>query len=517
MLSVTRFVMIFSVVVVISLLSGCGGGGSNSNDGDSPPDSDTSTTSNPPSPNSETSNPLPRSDTQLLSTIIGANFGTGTRRTVGLGPAFLYEGPNSGDLTTSTSTAAGGRTESGMWRDSQGRDGSVSAAELVRFLHAFQDWADVEGEGNLVIGQPVDARILRIGQGATMTERRRVVKALRILNTALPWAQRFQLGDSVELLETEDIPDDEIHLHFTNGQDEWPSFDEEYDENTLGVGGAYVNLETRATLGGYVYIDRTPALHQNPDRLLNTILHELLHARGILAHVDPNQYPQSILQPRNEPGVDTHLYNSIDGALLLAYSRLQVGTNIRDVNVSDFGDWSEEGFYIRGSLPLGGTNTQEMIGTVRYRNGLVTPSVFGPEPTRQFSDNPALGATATWTGNITGMTRATGRTVAGDAALIVNFDRQNGRAAFTKLESWAPRAHPGQQGSGTPWRDGDLAYTLTLWETGTQSGFNSTFAESDDPGVVTGLFVGTAHEGAAGVLEHPDMAANFGALREEPN
>ncbi len=34
------------------------------------------------------------------------------------------------------------------------------------------------------------------------------------------------------------------------------------------------------------------------------------------------------------------------------------------------------------------------------------------------------------------------------------------------------------------------------------------------PGVITGVLVGTAHEGATGVLEHPDLAAAFGGVRE---
>lgn len=39
-------------------------------------------------------------------------------------------------------------------------------------------------------------------------------------------------------------------------------------------------------------------------------------------------------------------------------------------------------------------------------------------------------------------------------------------------------------------------------------------AQGDDPGVVTGVFVGTTHEGAAGMLEHPGLFAAFGAVRE---
>ncbi len=136
---------------------------------------------------------------------------------------------------------------------------------------------------------------------------------------------------------------------------------------------------------------------------------------------------------------------------------------------------------------------------------------YGPQPDRPLAH---LGATARWDGTLLGLTRTDGRTVRGDAAITADFERANGRADFTALESWPHRRHPGSPGTGTQWGDGDLGYTLRVWETGRLSGFDSAAAPGDDPGVVTGVLVGTAHEGAVGVLEHPDLAAAFGGLRE---
>ena len=45
-------------------------------------------------------------------------------------------------------------------------------------------------------------------------------------------------------------------------------------------------------------------------------------------------------------------------------------------------------------------------------------------------------------------------------------------------------------------------------------GFASTSGAGSDPGVVAGAFVGAGHEGAAGTLRHPDLAAGFGATRQ---
>ncbi len=484
-----RYALLAVLAVLTALiLAGCGGGTSTQGVG-----------SGPVVP------PMTQADR-----MVGAHIRT-RNRTIGIGPAFLHESPAADDLPTLT-PVNGGEIRSGTWRGTA--DGSASATELLRFLQAFQDQANAEGGDDIIIARPGGPKTLRIGTGIRRNERETVDDAIRILNTALPWGRRLRLGSPVALAATDaGIPDDEIHLHFTNGKAGWPppnAGDEPWNDATLGIGGTSVDRDTRRPLGGNAYIDRThPAFINGRADLRTTVLHELLHASGIVAHVDPDQYPTSILQPRYDPAVDPDLYVTLDGELLRASAHLPVGTRVRDLTVTDFGAWENTGFHLLVWSPLGDTDV--LRGGVIWRNGLPTPWVYGPEPDRTLAH---LGTTATWDGTLLGFVRGDGRTVRGDAAITANLDRSDGRAAFTALESWPHRRHPGDPGSGTRWGDGDLAYTLTLWEDGTRSGFDAAFATDDDPGVVTGIFVGVAHEGAAGVLEHPDLAAAFGGVRE---
>ncbi len=485
---------IHTLAVLLTLttlaLAGCGGGGSNA-------------------PAIGTGSPIPV--LMQPDRLIGAHVNTGDGATIGIGPAFAGQSPAIWDLDDPDriTEVAGGTIRSGVWQGT--RDGSASAAELLRFVQAFQDQEDVNTKEDLIIIRPGGPKTLRLGHGALRNEREVADEALRILNTVLPWDQRLRLGTAVDIMPIEEIPNDEIHLHFTDGQVRWPNPTpgESHSDEYLGLGGGLINADTLTILRGHAYIDRTHPSHRTDWDLLTTVLHELLHAWGIRGHVDPDQHSTSVLSPYYDPAVNPTLYVTLDGELLRisALARLPAGMRIRDLTRADFGAWETTGFHLLGAGVLGGANTESLQTGVNWRNGLPTPWAYGPQPDRRLAH---LGTTATWDGTLLGFTRENGRTVRGAATLTVNLEQADGRAAFNNLESWPHRSHPGTPGMGTRWGDGDLAYTLTLWEEGILSGFDSVFAPGDDPGVVTGVFVGMAHEGAAGVLEHPDLSAAFG-------
>ena len=71
----------------------------------------------------------------------------------------------------------------------------------------------------------------------------------------------------------------------------------------------------------------------------------------------------------------------------------------------------------------------------------------------------------------------------------------------------AAGAAPAGRGSGVQWLDGNLHYTLAL---------DGNFLRSNggDEGYVSGRFVGAGHEGAVGILEHPNLTGAFGAVRK---
>ena len=498
-----RYIAAFCAV---ALLSACGGGG-----GAPTPEAPPVVPHQPPEPPPV----APHQAAKPLSADV-----TDNGNFLGIGPAFADQSPDIDDLPAGTETARDGiRIRSGHWRDAQGRDGSATAAEVVRFLKSFQTQAYRESgsDARLVFNDFGEQKTLRIDSTASQRERSLVRAALRNINTALPWANRILLGsDITERLATEDIPNGEIHVHFTDGTGSWPEYHEnDEDENVrvLGIGGA--TSEELKVLSGYTYIDRE-AVGGDDTTMEFVITHELLHAYGIGAHVDPDAYPDALLVPRLPRNLDAvpRLYLALDGEAFLAEIRIDPGIPVADLRAADFGPWEATGFHLLGWAELGGVNTGALQFGAGYRSGLGKPWAYGQVPATRLQDNPGLTGqqTATWRGSLLGFTGA-GRTVSGDAEIGIHLRHLRGNADFTALESWASETHPGAPGSGRLWGDGDLGYTIEVrTEAGTEA-FVSTFAAGDDPGVVTGAFVGTAHEGAAGVLEHPDLSAAFGAAR----
>ncbi len=498
-----------AILAAILLLSACGGGGA-------PPSSGDDVRPKPPvpAPAPTPPSPPPHPLAKPLPAEVGVSqFG----RQVGIGPAFSSERPDISDLETRSRRGAFA-LGSGRWRDLFGRDGSATAAEVVRFLRSFQTQHHREDGGDLIFVDFGVQKTLRIDASARASERMATITALRNINTSLPWRHRILLGPDIsDRLAPEDIPEDEIHVHFTDGRATWPDLEEgeDYEPNILGIGGSNLDREAYRVLGGYTYIDRQ-AVGRDATRMEFVVAHEILHAWGMGAHADPDTYPDVLLVPalpRNLNEVP-RLWLTVEGEALLAEIKIGPGTRVSDLTVADLGPWEEDGFQLLGQTSLGGTDADAMQFGTGYRNGLGRPWAWGPVPATRLRDNPEMSgrSTATWIGSLLGFTGA-GRPVAGDAEIGIDLSSLQGRADFRELESWAQEMHPGAPGSGLRWGDGDLGYTIGVATDAGTEVFVSTFAAGDDPGMVTGVFVGARHEGAAGVLEHPDLSAAFGAAR----
>ena len=503
---------VITLSLCVGLLTGCGGGGGGSGGSDNRAGE---TPSIPPAaqPRVEiTIPPRPLTIPSSGSIPVSADIRR-AGRTIGIGPAFRTESPEVADLTTA-SVAGAFEIRSGRWRDPQGRDGSVPAGEIVRFIRSAQSQTYRDGGGEIVISsRPGGPDILRMSPTATPDERAAVQAALRNLNTARRWETRIRLGPDLPaaMLTNDPVPAHEIHLHFTNGTATWPRNDNRaHPPETLGIGGR--QFVGTAPAGGFAYIDRTKI--NAPTLREFVVIHEILHAAGFGVHVEEEVYPDSIMSPGVDPNLSVvpRLYLTIDGDV--GQVHLPDGPLPSPLTVSDLGPWETDAFHLLATAVYGNDANDGLQFGAGFRNGLSKPWAWGSQPARRLADNPAFArvGTATWDGQLLGFT-GSGRTVAGDARIGVDFRRAAGEADFTRLESWEAGTHPGAAGSGVRWGDGDLDYTLTLWEDGTRSGFDSVFAPADDPGVVTGVFVGDAHEGAAGVLEHPDLSAGFGAVR----
>ena len=500
--SVLKLVLVFVCAVA---LAGCGGGGSSSGGGSGAQDASDSNAGVSPGAN-------------LTPPGKGSNSGY-----LGIGTAFLGQSPAASSLPATRQTPMGNIwVRSGNWRDP--RDGSHSASEVIAYLKSFQtqENKDAAEQGK----EPGDLRTLKFEKskrvlrlyGATSNEKELVRKAVAEINTALPYNMRITIDQDlsrqiVDLTEDEEhyAPAGQIHLHFTRGKSSWTTAD--YDVNTLGIGGTSLDCNETQTLcavtSGFVFIDRI-AVGSDQD-MLWVLKHELLHAYGIVAHSNPEKYPDSVLGPIlvDNPGNKPPIYLSIDGEGLLALTRIPPGTLVDDLNASHLGNWTDTGFHLLGYAPLGDSFVQFGVG---WRNGLAKPWAYGPKPDTTLRNNLGTTDSAIWKGTLLGFSGA-GNTVAGEAQIAIDLSSMDGDADFTRLEYWAQGSHPGTSGSGRTWGNGDLGYSINVSRGDYGEGFVSTSATGDDPGSVSGMFVGAAHEGATGILEHPDLSAAFGGTR----
>ena len=446
---------------------------------------------------------------------------------LGFGPAFESERPAITDLDSATeSTRSGFKVRSGDWRDSRGRDGTRTAQQAIDYLQSLQDLFSrnkrrldpTATTGNeLVTVDFGEQKTVRVYHTATAEDRRLLLTTLQEVNTALPYNQRLLLGEDTTSLVTTaaSVPRNEILVYFTDGKANWPQGD--YDD-ALGIGGTVTfdpqDNKKFVVFGGYVFIDNQNRVTSNLVHQ-KVIAHEIVHAFGMGTHADPTQFPLSLMVPTtlNFRRVPLFYLND-DGDGVLAASTIGGGRTVADLNVADHLDsWTSSAFHLLGYKNLNSANQQIEFGA-GFRNGLSKPWIYGIEPTAPLQNNQAFQGvdSATWNGSLMGFS-ASGETVAGDAKVEIVFSSSNGTVDFDNLEQWGVKSHPGTAGSGDMWGDGDLDYSVRLSNEGNINRFESTFADDDDPGVVSGTFVGSQHEGAAGIVEHPDLSAAFGATR----
>ena len=386
------------------------------------------------------------------------------------------------------------------------RDG-VDAGEVSAYLSSGSDEESGLSAFLRFLGRPV----VRLAAGTSAAQADYAVRAVQLLNAALPDEGRilFSSDPAPSLAALEDVPDGEIFIHYAP-RDAWnvdfsaegevgvsvPSFEVHAVDPDTGT--ATVSLRA-----GQVWIDPAHIPHELFERgMLAITAHELIHAIGLLFHTDPTRFPQSIMNP-GSLGTDTgHLLSPVDrDALLAVYSGLEPQAAPEQI-AEDLGPWEDTSVHVRGSFDSPGGAVS--FG-VALRNDLPRPWAFGPTPGMGLSDNPTLSQTVRWAGRLLGFT-PTAEVVGATADLDIDLRTLDGQLAFTDLEAWAVNAPPGPVGSGTPWGDGDLHYTMDVR--------GSTFVQSGgDEGMVTGAFFGSSHEAMGGVVERADLTAGFGGVR----
>ncbi len=344
--------------------------------------------------------------------------------------------------------------------------------------------------------------LVRVAQGTDEKYTDYAVRAVQIINAALPRDARLSFGDTPapDPLDVDDVPRGNIYIEFIP-QSEWPGEvtpDENAVGNTQSQSRYWYNTRTRRSEileadSSHILIDSEEVQYFSEDKTVYVLVHELLHALGFSGHTDPARFPDATLNPNVPANLPPFLLSLIDReALLAAYDRYRPGAQPEQITAENLGPWDEASFHVRGDLGIPGG---EVSFGVALRNGLAQPWATGPEPPMDLAQNGGLSGSATWSGALLGVTPS-GEVVVGDSSLDVNLADLDGQLDFTGLEF----------DGGGMWEDGNLGYSVDVRG-------NTFFQTGGDDGEVTGAFFGPGHEGMGGVLERSDLSAGFGGKR----
>ena len=364
------------------------------------------------------------------------------------------------------------------------RDG---AADVIAYLQPATTHFEVTGLATF--SRPP---VVRVVEGTNEKFTDYAVRAVQIINAALPHDKRIRFGDSPapDPVGVDDVPRGGIHIEFIP-QAQWPGG---VDLGQSAVGNAQSQIISRRdealeAHSSHVLIDSGEVQNFSEEKTVYVIVHELLHALGFSGHTDPLRFPDATLNPNIPRNLPPFLLSLIDReALLAAYDRFRPGTQPEEISAENLGPWDEASFHVRGDLVIPGG---EVSFGVAFRNGLAQPWASGPEPPMDLAQNGELSGSAAWSGALLGATPS-GEVVVGDSRLAVDLADLGGQLDFTGMEF----------DGGGRWGDGDLGYSVEVR--------GNTFFQTDgDAGEVTGAFFGPRHEGMGGVIERSDLSAGF--------
>ena len=335
----------------------------------------------------------------------------------------------------------------------------------------------------------------------------RAIRAVQLVNAALPIEHRISVssllpsshgGFSGAVSRSSGIysptgreETNTIYLEVVSRNDfheEYPTVGTTWSFAANGGSASYIQIVDSAGTAGETAGDEV-------DRRVTMLMaHEIIHAMGLDGHVPPGM--NSIMTEEN---TDALILDGTNQPLSILYpsdrEALRILYSGHDPN--SLGPWSDTSTHLHGNGPHTGFG-------VALRNGYAEPWAYGFLPPFDLEYNAGISGRATWSGRLLGYSST--QVVAGHAEIQVFMSNLRGQAAFTNLEQW-PQGHaPGQVGSGTTWGDGDLRYFISV-------NGNTFSGTGGDDGVLTGIFTGSSHEGAAGTLERNDLTAAFGASR----
>ena len=231
------------------------------------------------------------------------------------------------------------------------------------------------------------------------------------------------------------------------------------------------------------------------------IVHELLHALGIVGHVDSVEFPDSIMGSYGEhiPNLGP-IISKIDREVLQIMYMSQ-----RTDLYNDWGEWSDTSFHL-----VGRSADEALHFGVALFNGLPQPWVRGIRPDTDLADNAELTGTATWAGHLLGFT--------GPSPILGNAELEVSLATLSDADSEQDLRFRDIYFLNRFESDGDdrwfstrnIDYKVKV----TGNAFLNVRGEGYEEGHITGTFLGPNHEHMGGTVKRTDMVAAFGGSRE---
>ena len=237
----------------------------------------------------------------------------------------------------------------------------------------------------------------------------------------------------------------------------------------------------------------------------SVIVHELLHALGILGHVDSIEFPDSIMGTAGEyiPNA-RHIISKIDREILQIMYMSQLTETY-----NDWGEWADVSFHLMGQ-----SEDEAMQFGVALFNGLPQPWARGTTPDTWLEDNPRLFGTATWEGSLVAFSGSS--PLSGTAELEVNIatlstDESEHDLRFRDI-FYINRIENSDRSASSPrwFSTRDIDYKVSI----TANIFQNVLGEGYEDGWVDGAFMGENHEHMAGTVKRTDMIGAFGGSRD---